>query len=54
MVLAVLAGRNYVVNVIVPHDSCLQTLQPWVFDLVQAMRVQDGNERVVVRHDFEM
>ena len=39
---------------IVTHDPRSQTLQARVFNLVQAMRVKDGNKGVMVRDDREM
>ena len=39
---------------IVTHDPRSQTLQKKVFDLVQAMRIKDGNEGVMVSNNREV
>lgn len=39
---------------IVTHDPCLQTLQARVFDLIQAMRIKDGNKGVIVSSNREV
>ena len=39
---------------IVTHDLCLQTLQVRVFDLIQAMRIKDGNKVVIVSSNREV
>ena len=39
---------------IVTHDPRSQTLQPRVFDLVQAMRIKDRNKEVMVSNNREV
>ena len=39
---------------IVTHGPHSQTLQARVFDLVQAMRIKDGNEGVMVSNNCEV
>ena len=39
---------------LVCHDTCAQLLQPWVFNLIQTVGIEYGDERVVVRNDCEL